>query len=262
MATGFVGLLNEGGAGFVEGFGAGAGAAEDGLDLVVGELAGEAVGAEEVEVAGLDGGFDEVCGDAGLRTEGAGDDVAKGAACGFGAGHTAESDLLFDEGVVLSAEFELAAAEAVTAAVADVDDPEAGVVIDIGKDADEGGAHAAEAGVALSAGVDGIVRGLDGLFGDGGECGGWVAWDAQGEAFCDALGDQAENLIDGERAGDFTGSGTAHAVAYDVDAMFDGVSESIFIGRTLAATIGNSGGGMAQNGGGQRSLPESKFTTR
>ena len=69
-------------------------------DLGVGELAGEAVGGEQVEVAGLgrvggDLGFDR-----GLRADGASDDVADGRVGGLGAVEQAGADLLLDEGVV------------------------------------------------------------------------------------------------------------------------------------------------------------------
>ena len=50
----------------------------------IGEFAGEAVGAEEEEVAGLGFELEDVGGDAGLGSEGAGDDVAQRGAEGFG----------------------------------------------------------------------------------------------------------------------------------------------------------------------------------
>ena len=70
-----VGSFDEGLAGGFEG---GGGGVEDRGDFGVGEFAGEAVGGEEEEVAGVDGVGDDVGLDGGEGPDGAGDDVANG----------------------------------------------------------------------------------------------------------------------------------------------------------------------------------------
>ena len=100
------------------------GAGEDAGDLEVGEFAGEAVGGEQEEVAGLRGVGGDVGLDVGLGADGAGDDVADGRSLGLSGGEEAGAELLFDQRVVLGEEFERAIAEAVAAAVADVGEPE------------------------------------------------------------------------------------------------------------------------------------------
>jgi len=277
VAAGFVGCLDQACAELFERRGCCGGSGEEALDLFVRELAGEAVGAEEEEVAGFDFGFDEVGGDVSLGADGAGDDVAQGGAGGFGAGHAAEADLFFDEGVVLGAELDAAVAQAVAAAVADVEDPYAVLGFRLirrqrGEQADQGGAHAAEAEVALGAGVDGFVGGDDGFFGDGGEGQRVVAvavaienvfvfYGMVGVLFGNSFRDQAEDFVDRERAGDFAGCGAAHAVTDDIDSMLDGVAKGIFIGGALAAAIGKGGGGIAHDSGSHEVLPANKSTT-
>src|SRR5579859_4439504 len=250
MAAGFVGCLDQAVAELFEGDCLGIhgayGGVEDGFDLFVTQLAGEAVGAEEEEVAGLNFGLNEVGGDADLGAEGAGDHVAQWGAGGFGAGHAAEADLLLYQGVVLSAELDVVVAQAIAAAVADVEYPDAAVFFGhAGEQGYQRGAHAGQARVALGAGVDGVVGGDYRFFGDAGQGvmrGAAVFFavacrvnrsavsDSVRYSFCDAFGDQLEDFVDGERAGDFAGGGAAHSVADDVDAVFDGVAEGVFIG--------------------------------
>lgn len=274
MSAGFVGGVDEVGAEGIEG----RGLAEDGFDSGVGEFAGESVGAEEVEVAGLGQDGEGVWGDAALGADGAGDDVAQGGACGLGAGHASEADLLLDEGVVLGAEFKGELAEAVASAVADVDDPE---LLLVGDDGDEGGSHSAEAEAALGAGVDGSIGGFDGLCDESGEGAGdgvvpvaragfaaQVGFAAQA-GFEDRVvplrgvvrvgsqavwrivpvGEEAEDFLDGEGAGDLAGSGSAHAVADDINAVLDGVAEGVFVGGALSTPVGDGCCGVAKDGG-------------
>jgi hypothetical protein len=85
---------------------------------------------------------------------------------------------------------------------------------------------------------------------------------AFGNMLGDAFGDEAENFVDGERAGDFAGRGSAHAVTHDIDSMLDGVAKGVFIGGALAAAIGKGGGGVAHDSGSHVVLPAPKFTTR
>ena len=134
----------------VDGGGDGDGGEEVG-DLFVGEFAGEAVGGEKVEVVGEGAEALDVGLNGGLGAYGTGDEVAHGGAGGFFSGDLSGAELFFDEGVILGEEGKLAAAAAVTAAIAYVGEPKGGGI---------GGA-----------GVGVRMKGLD--FGDGGGGDGW-----------------------------------------------------------------------------------------
>ena len=71
------------------------------------------------------------------------------------------------------------------------------------------------------------------------------------QAFCD----QAEDFFNGQGAGDFAGCGSAHAVADQVDAVFDGVAEGVFVGGALAATIGKCSCGKTRDSGSHKTSP-------
>ena len=74
---------------------------EDPGDFSVVEFAGETVGGEQVEIAGLDGVGDDVGFDGGLRADGAGDDVADGGTHGLIAAEETGADLFFDQRVIV-----------------------------------------------------------------------------------------------------------------------------------------------------------------
>lgn len=272
VATGFVGCLDEAGTEAVEffvGFFAGSfvgrarsvdrrgSGIQDGLDLFVGELAREPVGTEQEEIAGLDFDFDEVGSNADLGAEGAGDDVAQRRTGSFGARHAAHAHLLFDQRMILGAKLDAAIAQPVAAAVPDVENPDAPILFrQPGEQADQGGTHPAEANIALSAGVNGVIGCDYGLFGDGRE--GFRRMGLLGfTELADPFGDQPEELIDGQGAGDFTGGGSAHAVADDVHAMLDGVAEGILVGTAFAAPVCHSGSGISHDSGSHRSFSQS-----
>jgi len=127
---------------------------QDGGDIFVGELAGKAVGGEEIEIAGLRVVAGDVGLYCGLGADGAGDEVAHGRLGGLLGRDLAGAELLFDEGVVVGELLEVATSAAVTSAVANVDEPEgggvggAGVGMAVGgrgvEKGDERGAHAGE----------------------------------------------------------------------------------------------------------------------
>jgi hypothetical protein len=72
--------------------------------------------------------------------------------------------------------------------------------------------------------------------------------------------EKAENLIDGEGAGDFTGGGATHAVANDVDTLLDREAECVFVGRSFATAIGNRGSYVIDYSQGQESSPTDQST--
>lgn len=140
---------------------------EDIGKIFSGEVAGETVGGEQVEVAGVGGEGVDFGFDLRLGADGAGNDVAHGVMEGLSGGDLAGAKLLLDQGVVLGEGSEGAVAEEVAAAIAYVGEGEAG---GFEQEGDEGGTHAAELGVAAGMLVDGVVGGMDGGF----EAGGWV----------------------------------------------------------------------------------------
>ncbi len=74
--------------------------AQDGLDERIGELAGEAVGAEQKQVAGFGFKLEDVGSDAALRAQSARDDVAQRGTQRFSLAHLAHPDLLLDQGMI------------------------------------------------------------------------------------------------------------------------------------------------------------------
>lgn len=172
-----VGGVDEGVAGrFEPGF-----VVEDGGDLQVGDVAGEAVGGEQVEVAGSHGMPGDVGLDRGLRAEGAGDDVADGRGGSLGAAECAGTNLFFDQRMVLGEEVQRTFAQEVAAAVAHMGQPEDGILrglqprldgfarnrgivaFEVEQGSDQGCAHAVEAWRFAGVAEDGVVGGADGL---------------------------------------------------------------------------------------------------
>ncbi len=95
-------------------------------------------------------------------------------------------------------------------------------------------AHAAEGAGFLRVAIDGLVGGADGFFetGDGRDGKGCFGWDAAG------FGEGVEEGFEGEMAGDFSGSGTSHAVADDEDAVLGAGSGGVLVGVADAAVVG------------------------
>ena len=215
-------------------------AAEDAGDGVVVEFAAEAVGGEQEEVAGKDVVGGNVGFDGGLRADGASDDVADGRGGGLKAADEAGAELLLDQRVVLGEEVKRAAAKEVAAAVANVGEPErwagrGGRVMRrqrgvFQKGSDESGAHAAQGARTLGAVEDRSIGGADGALEAGVGMIGRIRLAAvarghgAGEGFgCAAgmggVGEACEEGLGGEMAGNFAGSGAAHAVADDKGAV-------------------------------------------
>jgi hypothetical protein len=186
-------------------------------EVIVGELACEAVGCEKVEVAGKRGMSLDLGIDVRMGADGAGDEVAKRrAGCLFG-GYLASAELVFDDGVVGGEKRKPAAAEAITAAVAYVGEPEfarlggIGLFIQRGvEESDEGGAHPGELRVLACVLEDGLVRGVD--------CGGEGGLRVLGWGLRGGVDEMLEKGVGGKTAGYFSAGGSAHAVADDKDA--------------------------------------------
>src|ERR1035441_4010492 len=140
----------------------------------------------------------------------------------------------------------MAAAKAVTSAVASVEAANAALLDDQGY---HRGAHAAEFGVGLRTGVDGFVGGEDGLV----------------DHFLErhvgsAAGEQAHEFIDSEGTGYLPGRRAAHAVADEIDAVLSGVAECIFVGEAFAAPVGYRRSRIVDDSRGQLETPLAKFT--
>ena len=141
------------------------GAGEHGADLAVVDLVEQAVGADEVAVAGAGRRLPGVDLDVGLDAEGPGHDVALRMEAGLVGGDLARRHQVLHVGVVAGDLLEDAVLHDVGAGVADVHDGEAllAVALDEG-DAGERGAHAVEVGLGQGALVDGgvgVAHGLD-----------------------------------------------------------------------------------------------------
>ena len=232
------------------------GAGEDARDLGVVELAGEAVGGEQVEVAGLGGVDGDVRLDRGLRADGAGDDVADRRGGGLDAAEHAGADLLLDQGVVLGEECEGAArgrdssgcrrhGRSRAVGVAAARPPQR---------RDQGGAHAVQAVRLLRVPVDGLVGSADGSMETGvGMVGGirprawgavgWLWARSRGRAVRIGMGEAVKEGLAGQMAGDLAGGGAAHAVADDEGSMLGQGGAGVLVGVADAAGMGEHGEG-------------------
>lgn len=205
---------------------------EDHGDVVSGELAGETVGGEQIEVSGTGTVALNFGVHVGLGADGAGDEITDRGGCRLGGRDVAGADLLFDEGMICGEEDEVFATAAVTAAIAHVGEPEIGrdgtdrdraVGSGVGRDtaldrgveeSDEGGTHACEVGRGAAFLVDGVVGGLNGVV----------------KASLRLLGaervragrcEMTEDRMGGQVTGDFAGCGTAHTVAHEEDSSVE-----------------------------------------
>ena len=75
-----------------------------------------------------------------------------------------------------------------------------------------------------------------------------------------AVGEQPHDLVNGQGTGYFAGGGAAHSIADQVDAVLEGVSESIFVGGSLAAPIGNRRSRIVNDSRGQMETPIAQCT--
>lgn len=247
-----VGGADEAGAGMVE-LGLGGRASGELTTENVGEggvveLAGEAIGAEEIEVAGLGAVAVGIGLETAVGADGAGDEVAHGRDGGLVCGDVAGLELLLDEGVVTRELLEGAGAETVAAAIADICEKEIGRGDEAGRgragdgaavfegrrdieEADEGGAHA------------GVVRRLHGERVDdgvGGEDGGLKTGLRLGVGRRRGA-KVLEKGGGGETAGDLAGGGSAHAVAHHKGADLRRDGAGILVVAAGATDIGQHG---------------------
>ena len=72
--------------------------------------------------------------------------------------------------------------------------------------------------------------------------------------------EQAQHLVHRQGAGDLPGRGAAHAVTDHIDAVLDGETECIFVGRALAAAVGNRRSRVVDDSRGQKQTPIAQFT--
>lgn len=181
---------------------------EDACDLAIVDVVGKPVGGEQVEVAGLGMMALHLGFDSGLGADGAGDEVTHGRAGCLSGSDLSGAELLFYKGVVAGELLQMAATEAVTAAVADMREPEGVGVPGRRKQRDQRGSHAGELRATARLLVDSLVGGAYGGGKAGFRLGCAVAADG-------GLGDSSEEGFGCEAAGDFAGGGSAHAVADD-----------------------------------------------
>ena len=220
---------------------------EGGNDFVV-EFAGEAVGAEEIEVAreravALDIGFETQ-----VRADSAGNVVTHGRASGLLDGDLSGAELFFDEGVVGRELRKRAAAETIAAAVADVGEKEVGrrdeaglggarggaAIFDRGRyveEGDQGGAHAGEIGGVKRLLMDDVVG-----FENGG-----VKASLRLDAGRDGGAKAVEEGDGGQMAGDLSCGGPAHAVADHEGTDLGRDSRSVLVVAAVAAGVGEEG---------------------
>ena len=107
-----------------------------------------------------------------------------------------------------------------------------------------------EAAGFLRVAEDGLVGGLDGGV-EAGPGGVWIEFRSGGGFGGEAGGgrDGDEEGFECEVTGDFTGGGSAHAVAYGEDAALGDGSAGVFIGVADAAGVGEHGEGERRGGG-------------
>jgi hypothetical protein len=209
-----VGGRHEGLAGFAEGGLGGRGwdGSEDVFDLAVDDVVGEAVGGEQIEIVRLEVMAPDLGLDARPGADGTGDEVAHGRAGGLGGGNLTGAELFFDKGMIVGELLQMASAEAVTAAVAYVGEPEGGgccvSVGNGGEQRDQRGAHSGKFEGLAGLLVDSLIGGMDGAAKAGLRFGGVVAIGG-------GRGEEVKEGFGGKAAGDLTRCGSAHAIAND-----------------------------------------------
>ena len=135
---------------------------QDGCDLVVGDLVGQPVTAQEQAVPGVGEDLPHVRLDLGTHPQHAGEDVALGMDGGLVQAEPSFPHEVLHQAVILGEAAQLALLEQIGARVADVDDdqPVLAVHLDEG-DRGQGGAHAPQVGIVLSAVPNGPIGLLD-----------------------------------------------------------------------------------------------------
>ena len=207
--------------------------AEDGGDLGVGELAAEAVGTEEEDVALPDVDDAGVDLDALVGADGAGDHVAPGEGGHVFRAEEALLDEVVGERVVAGHLLQRAVAEAVHPAVAHVGDHRAPLHE---VEPDEGGPHPAPPPVLAGLPVDVAVGPVE----PGDEAArprlraaeGAVRWPGGLPVLHGAL-----DVLDHRARGDLAGGGAAHAVGDHEEAQVGDHGEGVLVGRADEAEI-------------------------
>jgi len=222
------------------------GAGQDFGDVGVIEFAGEAVGREEEDIAGLGGMGGDLGLDGRARADGARDDVTDGGAIGLLATEQACADLLLDQRVILREKLQGAATEEIAAAVTDVGEPERRCVGGcFPEGCDESSGHAAHGARFLGALEDAVVGGADGALKAGVRmifrvrvCGVLSGrWRGEFRALAEAV----EEGFGREMAGDFTGCCASYSVANDEGALFGQCGACILIGVAHESGMGKHG---------------------
>jgi hypothetical protein len=104
--------------------------------------------------------------------------------------------------------------------------------------------------IALSPGVDRIIRRAHGIFSRGGQRCFTVLL---------AISKQAKDFVYRKGAGDLSGGRAAHAVANNIDTGFDRESEGIFIGWALTPAVSNRRSRVADDSRGQEKPPQASL---
>jgi len=162
-----------------------------------------------------------------LRAQCASNDVSERRANRLCGSHAALANLFVDQGVVQSELLQMAIAQPVAAAVANIEHP---CAAPLGHQRHHGGAHAAQPEVAPGAGEDGFIGRIDSSLGPLQQRFGLIP---------DLAAEQAQYLVYRQRTGNLSRSRAAHAVADEIDPVLDRVTECVFIGGALATAVGS-----------------------
>ena len=73
------------------------------------------------------------------------------------------------------------------------------------------------------------------------------------------MGQQPKNLVDGNRAGNFSRSCSAHPVANQINARLDGEAVGIFIRGSLAPAVGDRRSRVPDDSRGQEKPPQASL---
>jgi len=219
-------------------------------NLGIVQFAGETVGGKKKDIAGTERLLSNVYGYRQLSADCAGDDVADGRELRLLTRDEASLDLFLDDGVIRRELLETAVAEQVAAAVADMRDP-CGVcsTVIVNEHGHEGCAHAVERAVFLCALKNGEVGSADSLL----EAGlrvirGGNSWTGRPIAAGldrrhGTVSNAVQERLKSQIAGEFTGRGSAHAVADDKNAVFGGSGAGVLVFAADAAGMGSHGAG-------------------
>ena len=237
MAAGFVGGLDQPRAHFLKS----QVEAQQGLDDGVGKFANEPVGAEKKQVTGLSFKFEDVGSYYALRSQRARNHILERRADRFFPAHLAHANLFFHKGVIERDLFQMRVAQAIPAAVAHIHHPRAAV---FHQQRHECSAHAVKFLIALRARKNGLISGGDSL----------RRLDRWGTG-PGTLGEPLHHLRNGQAAGNLACCSAAHPIAHHIHSMLDGKSKCIFVGRALAAAVGERRGSVMDDSRSQERNP-------